>query len=121
MRFIVPVNQSRTKPRPAPDHLPKLGARTHFFEKHQIQHFGNVDARVHHINGNCNLRERARLLKIVDLPFRVLDMIVDDGAKSARKFRKIFFPNLINRFRVAMILRKNNRFPERVPVADAQT
>ena len=79
---LIRTDQFRTKACSTPDHLPEFRFGTHFFEEHQVDAFGDVDTRIHHIYGDCDIRRFLCDLEIVNDRLRV-GVVADDTLGKA--------------------------------------
>ena len=92
--------------------MPELGFGAHFFEKHQVNTLGYIDAGVHHIHRNGNVRLLLR-------PFKCINHILGIGILTNDALRKravIFGVQLVeplqNEFRMAFGLGKDDGFAD---------
>ena len=115
---LIDARQSLAQPRAAANHLPELRFGTHFFEEHQIDALGHVDAGVHHIHRHGDLRFLFRLLEIVDNSLRV-GVVADDAlGEGSAVLRVELVESLQNELGVALVLREDNGFAQTVAAFD---
>ena len=113
------VDQSRTEPRPAPNHLPELRLAHDLLEENEIQHLRHVDAGIEHIHRDRDLRQLLRIGEFVDRALRVGHVVVDHLC-AAGKLRILSIEDFQNLFRVRVALGKDDRLADPVAVVDLQ-
>ncbi len=104
-----------TKPRAAPDHLPELCFGQHPLEKHQVDEFRNVDARVEHIHRHGDLEVgRANFGKLLDEFGGPVHQVVDTLAEQAAMFGKQDVEALDDQLGVVAVAGEDDRLADAI-------
>ena len=104
--------QIRRKAGAATDHLQKFDLGAHLLEEHQIDDVGHVDAGVHHVYADGDLRHSAAHLELLDQGEIALHMAVDELTEIHTQLRVNLLKALDDLLRLNMAGGKDDGFAQ---------
>ena len=106
--YKIGTGQSRAKTCSASDHLPEFCFGPDFLEEHQVYTCGHVDAGVHHVHRNHDIRSFFGFLEIVDDGLGIA-VVADDAACPCAVILRIKFVEAFqNELGVPFVLGKDD-------------
>ena len=111
---LIHAGQPLTQPGAPADHLPELRLGAHLFEEHQIDAFRDINAGIHHIHRDGNVRLFFRLLEVVNDGLCIGVVADDPLGKGAVVLGIELIEPLQNKLRMALVLDKDDGFPQPV-------
>ena len=118
LRFVAARSKEvGAQPRPSANHLPELGRTPHELEKDEVHNAHRIHARVHHINGNGDLRINllVRFFELVQEVLRLAFVVVNDPQKGPTVLRVILVEPLLNEKSVLVVLGEDDGLSNAVP------
>jgi len=106
-----------TEARAASDHLPKLGLRADALEEGEIDHLGDVNAGVEHVNGDRQVRHLLWLGEVVDQRLSIVDLMSDDSRESPFQMRVVMIEAFRDELGMALVLGEQDRLTQAVSVS----
>ncbi len=115
---LVGAKEVGTETGAASDHLPEFSARSDELEKHQIHHFGNVDARVEHIDGDGDVGGFFGIGEVVDETLGVGGFVGDEAGELAFVVGIVDVEAIVDEFGVIVVFGEDDGFAETVAACD---
>ena len=92
----------------ASQHLPKLGARAHRLEEHQIDDLRDVDPGVEHVDGDGDAQIAAWISELINQRLGVLDLVVDYTGSLAGQVGVVVIKTLTDELGMLMVASKDH-------------